>query len=343
MKSKSAPLKIGLIGCGGIVQRTHAPAYAEMEELAAVWALADPNAANLDAVGGKHGVPKSRRYTDFRDMLNAGGIDAAVIATPHSMHCGQAVETAEAGVAVISEKPMAVSAEEADAILDAAERNGTPYAVCHNLLYSPAMRAALERLSDGGFGARDFGRSQSIFLKPASLPPDDWRASRAAGGGCLIDSAYHEIYAVEALIGSPARYVEARVKTSRYAIDVDDLALLLIEHASGAVSTVASTWRAPSFGTESGRWCEVHAHEGSIRVYHREAKPLSVFTRSSGWTAPMESQTDPTGHAGFFRAAFEALLSGSPMPSDGAAGRRQLALIEGARRATSERRAVELP
>ncbi len=337
---KQLPLKIGLIGCGGIVQRIHSPAYMSMPELATVHALSDPSEPSRQAVAERHGVPPGRQHADLREMLSAGGLDAVVVATPHSMHCAQAVEALKAGVAVVSEKPMAVSVEEADAMIEAAERGKAPYAVCHNLLFSPAMREAFLQVSN--FGGRGLGRSQSIFLKPPVLSENDWRATRKAGGGCLIDSAYHEIYAVEALMGSPVRYVEARVKTSFYEIDVDDLAFLLFEHANGAVSTVSSTWRAPAFGTEGGRWCEVHAEGGSVRVYHREKAPLSVFTRALGWKTPMEAQADATGHTGFFRAAFEALANGETAPVDAQAGRRQLAIIEAARRATSERRAVEV-
>lgn len=339
---KQLPLKIGLIGCGGIVQRIHSPAYMSMPELALVHALSDPSEPSRQAVAERHGVPIDRQYSDQREMLSAGGLDAVVVATPHAMHCAQVVEALEAGAAVVSEKPMAVSVEEADAVIEAAERGKASYAVCHNLLFSPAMREASRLLSDDDFGERGLGRSQSIFLKPPVLAENDWRATQKAGGGCLIDSAYHEIYAVEALMGSPVRYVEARVKTSFYEIDVDDLAFLLFEHANGAVSTVSSTWRAPAFGTEGGRWCEVHAAGGSARVYHREKQPLSVFTRALGWQTPMDAQADATGHTGFFRAAFEALANGGAAPVDAQAGRRQLAIIEAARRATSERRAVEV-
>ena len=74
-------------------------------------------------------------------------------------------------------------------------------------------------------------------------------------------------------MGAPIRYVEARVKTMYYDIDVDDMALLLLEHDNGALSTVSTAWCVPTPAAEGGRWCEVHAPGGSLRVHHRGRAP----------------------------------------------------------------------
>ena len=342
------PIRLGLIGCGGIVQRIHGDAFLSLSEAVEVVALSDPIVENLARVGAAFDTPPGQRYTDYRDMLAKGEIDAVSIATPHFLHAEQATEAARAEVAVISEKPMATSLEEADAILDAVKHHNVPYAVVHNLLFSSAMRKALGLLEDGTAGRPIFGRSQAMFIKPATLSPADWRHSKKKGGGCIIDTAYHEIYAVGALMGSPVQYVEARVKTLNYELDVDDTAALLCEHENGAVSTVTASWCAPAMGNDSGRWCEVHTTSGSIRVNHRPNQPMMCFTRSDGWkhveVADAEDGTfsDPTGHTGCFAAIFEALASGSEMPVTGQQARRNLAIIEAARRATHERRAIAL-
>ncbi|MEZ4736062.1 MAG: hypothetical protein R3E79_53925 [Caldilineaceae bacterium] len=134
-------------------------------------------------------------------------------------------------------------------------------------------------------------------------------------------------------------------------IDVDDLALMLFEHENGAVSTVSASWCAPAMTAESGRWCEVHAAHGSLRVHHRKDEPLWRYQRDGGWTqmdAPgMEAaiaQGAPglVGHAGFFAATFTALANGDAMPVTGAMARHNLAIIDAARRASEERRAIEV-
>jgi predicted dehydrogenase len=345
------PIRLGLIGCGGIVEKVHARVYLSLPDAVKVVALADVVLKNLEQAGDRFDVPKSQRYTDYRDMLAKAEINAVTIATPHVLHAEQAVEAAVAGVAVISEKPMATCLSEADAILDAVKRNRVPYTVVHNYLFTAAMKEGVAQL--GQLGDPIFGRSQGMGLKPADFsaehanPALAWRASKAKGGGCIIDTSYHEIYSVGALMGSPVRYVEARVKTLHLNIDVDDIAMLLCEHENGAISTVSGAWCAPAV---DWGWCEVHTTNGSLRVRHRRDGPDSLmrFSRADGWKNldipgfGNRETKHTTGHIGFFAAVFEALANGSEMPITGEPARHNLAIIEGARRATHTRSAIDL-
>ena len=108
------PIRLGLIGCGGIVQNTHARAYSALSDTVQVTALADIVPENLQKVGEQFSVPTENRYADYREMLEHAPIDVVTIATPHAFHAEQVTEAANAGVAVISEKPMATNLEEAD-------------------------------------------------------------------------------------------------------------------------------------------------------------------------------------------------------------------------------------
>jgi predicted dehydrogenase len=147
------------------------------------------------------------------------------------------------------------------------------------------------------------------------------------------------------------RYVEARVTTLRFDIDVDDTALLTFEHANGKLSSVHASWcaRAPAL---RGRWITISGTEGAVRIVYGAAAPLSwACDGAGGWEdlAPsdvpgVESPIpgDSTGHAAFFVAAVQALESGAPPPVTGAHARHNLAIIDAARRASAARRAVEV-
>ncbi|HET7560334.1 MAG TPA: Gfo/Idh/MocA family oxidoreductase [Limnochordia bacterium] len=350
------PVRIGLIGCGGIVRGTHAPAYETLGDVVQVAALADPVDENRHTMGERFAVPPAHRFADYRDLLAAGVVDAVVVATPHHLHAQQVVDAATAGVAIVSEKPMATTLEEADTILAAVRKHGVHYAVVHNLLFSAAMKTALAIRHSGELGEIVFGRSQSLALKAPDFntgrrdPGQIWRAQRSAGGGCAIDSSYHEIYAVEALVGSPVRYVEGRIQTRRFDIDVDDVAIMLFEHENGVTSTVSSAWCVPA--RNGGRWCEVHGSEGSVHVVHRDNDPIVRFHHGGrGWQPEAlhepavelsSGKLDSTGHRGYFEATFRALAKGEAPPITGENARHNLAIIEGARKASQERRAVDL-
>jgi predicted dehydrogenase len=345
------PIRLGLIGCGGIVQNTHARAYRSLPDTVKVTALADIVPANLQKIGDMFSVPTENRYADYRDMLEHATIDAVTVATPHSFHAEQVIEAAGADVAIISEKPMATTLEEADKIMEAVRRNNVPYTVVHNYIFTAGMRAAMTELD--ALGESHFGRSVGMGLKPTDFSADHptpafaWRASRAKGGGCIIDTSYHEIYSVCTLMRSPVRYVEGRVQTLRFDIDVDDIAMLLCEHENGAVTTVSGAWCVPA--TDFG-WCEMHAENGSLRVRHRQnvKDALRRFTRAEGWKDlelpefDEAERTDASGHARYFKETFNALADGTELPVSPEMAYQNLAIIEAARQATTERRAIEI-
>jgi predicted dehydrogenase len=345
------PIRLGLIGCGGIVQNTHARAYRSLPDTVKVTALADIVPENLQKIGELFDVPTENRYADYREMLEHATIDAVTVATPHSFHAEQVIEAAGAGVAIISEKPMATTLEEADKIMEAVRRNNVPYTVVHNYIFTAGMRAAMSELD--ALGESHFGRSVGMGLKPTDFSADHptpafaWRASRAKGGGCIIDTSYHEIYSVCTLMRSPVRYVEGRVQTLRFDIDVDDIAMLLCEHENGAVTTVSGAWCVPA--TDFG-WCEMHAENGSLRVRHRQnvKDALRRFTRAEGWKDlelpefDEAERTDASGHARYFKETFNALADGTELPVSPEMAYQNLAIIEAARQATTERRAIEI-
>lgn len=345
------PLGLGLIGCGGIVQKTHARAYHSLTDTVIVSAIADVVEENLEKIGEEFNVPEQKRYTDYRDMLDDGEIDVVTIATPHSLHAEQVIEAANAGVAIISEKPMATSMEEADAILEAVKKHNVAYTVVHNYLYTAGMQAALSELPN--IGKTYYARSTGMGLRGSDFnanhpnPAFAWRASKATGGGCVSDSSYHEIYAVWTLVNSPVRYVEARVLTMRLNIDVDDFAMLMCEHENGAISTISGAWSVPA--QEYG-WCEVHGENGSLRVKHRfnVRDAYQKFTGPTGWRLQElpdlddEGLKDASGHAGYFTATFNSIAENSDLPISAEKAYHNLAIINAARRATTERRAIEI-
>ncbi|HET7771885.1 MAG TPA: Gfo/Idh/MocA family oxidoreductase [Chloroflexota bacterium] len=347
-------IRVGLIGCGRILVRAHSLGYrvALDEGLIQIAALSDLSDESRARAGATYTVPEAQRYADYRDMLAKAPIDAVVIATPHSVHAEQAIASAEAGKAVISEKPMAVTLEDADAIVGAVKRHRVPYAVVHNFLFTQGALGAAALLKEGSLGKPLVGRGEMLANKPeeATRVEADWRNSAAAGGGALNDSSYHEIYTVETLMGSPVKYVEARIATLKFPFDVDDTALMTFEHESGALSTVQAAWcvRSPS---NRGRWVSVNTTEGGVRVVVNDASPLSRALGEGNWESvdpqtvpgvPAPIPDDRTGHAAFFRATFTALDQGKPLPVTVDDAHRNIAIIDAARRASATRRAVEV-
>ncbi|MDP6355630.1 MAG: Gfo/Idh/MocA family oxidoreductase [Planctomycetota bacterium] len=338
------PIRIGLIGCGGIVQGSHLPSHLSMPDLVQVAALADPVEANRETTGNASLVSPQHRFEDHRDMLDKCELDAVVIATPHHLHKEHAIDAAQAGVAVLSEKPMGLSLDEADAILEAVRTHQVNYTVVHNFLFSLPMQRAQEilRAEDAG---PVYGRAQSLFHKPARLLSTElWRNQESAGGGCLNDTAYHDIYLLEDLMGSPVKHIEARVQSKFLGMGVDDLTLLLFEHENGAVSTVSTSWGVPTM--DASNWCEVHSQTGSVRVVARSKELHRFYREERKWEQVMKVGEDVpapvTQHANWFAATFKAMTQGSEMPVTGEQARHNMAIIAAARLAAEKRASVEV-
>jgi len=348
------PLRIGLLGCGRIVQRAHAPAYDALQDLVVVQALADPLDANRAQVVRRLAVPPEHEYADYRDMLAREELDIVVIATPHHLHAEHAVDALEAGVTVICEKPLASSLEEGEQILAAAAKAEVPVSVIHNFQFTPAVRRAQAWIRNADARGDAVGRALSLFRKSLDDldPRKSWRARRTAGGGCLNDTAYHELYLLEALIGSPIQTVQGRVESIFGAGEVDDVVLLLLEHENGAVSTLSSSWGIPGAGGGMlGNLCEVHTRRGSVRIVRRGQELFQCADVPPRWErVPLpemdglpESDRRRIGHLNFFRETLGALARGErSLPVSGEQGWHMLALLEAARSTRPDRPPVRV-
>jgi predicted dehydrogenase len=345
--SSSSPTRIGLIGCGGIVQKTHLACLLRLGAEARVVAVADPVAASRDTVADAAGVAPAGRFEDFSPMLKAGGLDLVLVATPHHLHVPAIKAAAAQGVAIVCEKPLVPDLEGSRDLVAQLAHSRVPFSVVHNFLFSPGnLRAqALLREANGQPEKRCFGRAQSLFAKDPPLNPLEWRNQRETGGGALNDTCYHEIYQMESLIGAPVVCVQARVSTVYHSISADDLVLLTLEHANGVLSTVTTSWSVPGF---EGNFCEVHTDRRTIRVEGR-GRRLRIYDRSTRtWReealGPANGDGLASGHLGFWQETLRAFHEHRPLPVPPPHALRQVELLEAARRSSRNRgQPVEIP
>lgn len=336
--SKSSPTRIGLIGCGGIVQKTHLPCLLRLQNEARILAVADPVAASRERVGEAAGIPAAQRFEDFPDLLRAGGLDLVLIATPHHLHVPAVTAAATHGVAVVCEKPLGPDLEGSRRLVGMLQKSGIPFSVVHNFLFSPGNLRAQAFLRRGGSEKPCFGRAQSLFAKEAPLNPRDWRNRADTGGGALNDTCYHEIYQMERLVGAPVVCVQARVTTVFHAISADDLVLLTLEHANGVLSTVTTAWAVPGF---EGSFCEVHTDVRTLRVEGR-GRQFRIYDRATRtWQQEPLGPTDTpgiaSGHFGFWQETLRALHHGETLPVPPLQALRQVELLDAARRSSANR------
>ena len=135
----SKPLRVAVIGCGGIAQMMHIPTLAERPDLFAIAGIADVNDEVLAAVGDRYHV--QRRTKDFRELLSAPDVDA-VLVLANGAHRKFVVPALEAGKHVFVEKPLGFSVADTEHIAGVARRSGKTLMVGYHKRFDPAYQRA---------------------------------------------------------------------------------------------------------------------------------------------------------------------------------------------------------
>lgn len=221
---------IGLVGAGAI-GRMHADIIAGTD-FATVAAVADPTEA-----GRRYCEEKALRwYPDHRALLEAGGVDALIVATPNQTHLPIGLDAIAAGVPALIEKPVAVTVEEGRRLADAARQSGVPVLVGHHRRHNPIIARAREMVRGGALGRLTSATVLYTFYKHDAYFDLAWR--REPGGGPVLINLIHEIDLIRFVCGEVVA-VQAVTSNRLRGLPVEDTAAVLLELENGAVVTIS--------------------------------------------------------------------------------------------------------
>jgi scyllo-inositol 2-dehydrogenase (NADP+) len=233
-------LRVGLIGFGVAGRIFHAPLIAATEGLD----LAAVVTSRADEVAAAH--PGTAVVAEAGDLWDR--CDLVVVAAPNRAHAPLAREALARGLAVVVDKPLAVSAAGAEALLEEARAHDGRLTAFHNRRWDDDFLTIRRLVEDGALG--DLVRFESRFerFRP-SVSAAVWRerGDPAEGGGVLLDLGPHLVDQALLLFG-PARLVHAEVDRRRPGAAVDDDAFLALEHDGGVRSHLRMSAIAPLHG-----------------------------------------------------------------------------------------------
>jgi predicted dehydrogenase len=293
-RTKDGPIRVGVVGLGWAGEQ-HMKAYAARDDVAlvAIAGLEDDRRAELSAT---YDVPTA--VARWEDMLAAGGLDAISIAVPTFLHAPIAVAALEAGLHVLTEKPIASNATEADEMVATARRTGRVLDVVFNHRHRGDVSALLEQTRAGKLGRVYHARAH--WERRAGIPTiGSWFTTKAmAGGGPLIDLGVHVLDYTLQLMGEPRVLAVSAVTHAELgprglggspgssksggggtAYEVEDLAVALLRLEGGASIALESSWathRTPNdefgvvlYGTDAGAEVRVvdYADPTTVRVF----------------------------------------------------------------------------
>jgi NDP-hexose-3-ketoreductase len=205
------PVRIGLVGCGAVACEQHLPALRKLAG-AVVVALADPDPAARARAAGL--APGADVHADAGELLGRSDVDAVVVAAPSGLHAELAAAAARAGKHVYVEKPLATSESEARRVLEEVARSGVTAAMGFNRRRHPVYEQARRLLEAGRIG--DVRFAQTAFCEPIDLRGlPEWKRTRAAGGGVLLDLASHHFDLVRWFLRAEIEVVHAQTRSGR--------------------------------------------------------------------------------------------------------------------------------
>lgn len=265
------PVRIGVVGAGAIAQLTHLPVLSKMRGATLV-AICDNDRPKARALADRFDIPDV--YTDIGDLLEADGLQAIIVATPNHLHEPHVLSAIAAGVDVLVERPLALTAKGVERIVNAAARAGRKILVANNHRFRSDVQALAGFLRGGELGKLTGIRAGAYHHKRSE---QGWRGRRVeAGGGAFFDYGLPLLDLALWLSDFPVpERVGAHIERGAGKNAVEEGMLVQLTCASGVVFNcdVSSAY----VGEEERWWFETLSTRGSTRL-----APLRVVKELHG-------------------------------------------------------------
>ena len=304
-------LSLGLVGCGGMGMR-HAHGYIELRKhfdsftLSAVCDRHEAAANGVASVVEDATGHRPQVFTDYEAML-ASGVDAVDIVTDTRMHHIFALQAFDAGVHILTEKPMALTMKACRLMRDAADMQGLVLSIGEQYRRDPMNRLAKALLEAGAIGDPRYAMKVSLGGGLGLMHDTGWRALKSRAGSVIIEQGVHEadllIYFlgdIESLIAHTGLFAPLRIREGMHGqiaqfyshrvedafaneqtvtIDQEDTALSLLKFASGAIGQLTITNASIGYGTGINT---IHGDAGTMQMPpSRTGSSPSIYTGAS--------------------------------------------------------------
>jgi predicted dehydrogenase len=333
------PIRVGIVGCGNIGS-FHTKALQEVDGVSLA-AVADTNIVQAKKLGDQYGCPA---FPGFREMLDWGGVDLVSICLPPALHLEAALAAAEKGKHVLMEKPMDVSAAQADKMIACCRSQRVKLGVISQHRFDPVIQVMQALLAEQGeqsrLGKPLMGTAKILWYRGPDYYQSSggWRGLKSNQGGVLMAQAIHTIDLLQYLMGG-VEAVQAVCRTLLHkSIEVEDTGLALLRFKGGAIGSIEATTAAyPGLMAELMICTEnatISIRDDKLNFYHAKNGPIPELEALLGGTDDNAAASadplnlDTRAHAAQYRDMACAINENREPLVNGEAGRVPLALIE---------------
>jgi UDP-N-acetyl-2-amino-2-deoxyglucuronate dehydrogenase len=344
-------LGFAVVGCG-MIARFHARALADVPgtKLAAVVSRSDANARKMiDELG----LTGCKAFTNLADALKQPDIDVVVVTTPSGAHMEPALAAADAGKHVVVEKPLEITLDRCDRIIEACAKNKVQLCTIFPSRFGDANQELKNAITAGRFGRLTLGETTCKWWRSQAYYDDGgWKGTQALdGGGALMNQGIHQVDLLLWMMGPVAQVIGATAMLAHERIEVEDTAVACVRFKSGALGVIQAT---TSVWPGLSKTISVHGDKGSVVIEQddlvrwefdpEQPGDLAVRQHFAAKTGASGGSSNPAAishvpHARQLADFVRAISTNTPPLVDGREGRRAVELILGIYRSN----ATQLP
>ncbi len=219
------PLRLGILGCGAFISRRILPILKEADSVRVV-CIQNRNLTKAETIARQFGIPRATAKRE--DLLADPEVEAVHIASPNFLHEEDALACAAAGLPTLCEKPLSISLNSVNRMLEAFQSRSIPFFVGHQMRFKRAVQKAKELLL-----SREFGTLLQLraYYYSRMIPEENWRLEKGNGGGALQEIGIHLIDLIHFLSGEEITDIRALSPS----LEVDQMISIQGKLPSGAL------------------------------------------------------------------------------------------------------------
>jgi myo-inositol 2-dehydrogenase / D-chiro-inositol 1-dehydrogenase len=343
------PIKIAILGAG-FISEIHCESYHRFVPDAEVVAVYTRNAEKAQSFAQKHGI--SQWYNDLDAIIQSSGADVIDICLPNFLHADATLKAATAGKHIIIEKPLAVTLEEADAMISACKKAGVKLMYAEELCFAPKYERVRQMVNEGAIG-------EIYMLKQSekhSGPHSDWFYDiNLAGGGVLMDMGCHGIAWFRWMLkNARAKSVYATMSTvlHKQRTKAEDNSVVIIEFENGVTGLVENSWakhggmddRSEVYGTGGVVYADLFMGNAAI-AYSKNGYGYAMEKADTtvGWTFTIFEEAFNQGYPQELKHFIDCVQHNKEPLVTGEDGRAVLEIIYAAYASAAQGRKISLP
>jgi predicted dehydrogenase len=346
-------LGFAIVGCG-LIARFHVRALAEVPG-ARLIALVSRRRANAEKMAGELGL-HCDLATDLDSALARPDVHVVIVTTPSGAHLEPAVAAARAGKHVVVEKPLEISLERCDRIIDACDRAGVKLCTIFPSRFADANRTLKAAVDAGRFGRLTLGETTCKWWRPQSYYDEGgWKGTRALdGGGALMNQAIHNVDLLSWMMGPVRQIMGFTATLAHERIEVEDTAVACLRFANGALGVIEAT---TSVHPGLPKTIAVHGDHGTAVIEQEDvlrweftpatAEDRAIKERFAQKVGASGGASNPAAishvyHQRQLADFVRAIASGTEPLVDGREGRKAVEIILGIYRSAATGKVLEL-